>query len=105
MLCIIKILILNCQKHVHKSVVTLTVTESLSLLELNLVGLQLPVIRSSEHHCLEHPSPKIFSFLCTAPVCQLHLSEDPLIKSHMISRNNNFNNHPSSSMPLIQFQT
>lgn len=73
---------------------------SLSMLELELMGLQQPVICCSEYQQMEHLS----FFLCSVPVCRLHHSEDPVIKSHMISRNNNFNNHPFSSVPLIQLQ-
>ena len=46
-----------------------------------------------------------FFFPRAAPLSVSYiLVEDPLIKSHMISCYNNFNNRPSSSVPLIQSQ-
>lgn len=46
----------------------------------------------------------VFLHPCSVAVCQLHLSDDPLIKSRVVSRSN-INDRRTSSRSLIQSQT
>ena len=86
---------MSYQRHANNSV-----TVPLSQLELELMGSH-GRLSYSGNPCLKH----LLSFHAVPLVCQLHLSEVLLIKSLMISHSSSFNNHRSSSVPLIQSQT
>lgn len=100
MLRIIKIF---CQKYAHKSVRSLaythtschsvSVTAWIRIDEFTTHQLSYIAVNAGVWN-ISFLLRFFFFFLCSAAVCQLHHSEDPLIKSHTISRNNNFNNHP-----------